>query len=376
MPWDKNYFLTVACFIPSWIDNELLIWFDHKTRLPTPNSIQLIQDLVDEADVLSAQNLKYDLNILKYIGVKVDTKKLHCIMVTDYLLSGQDPELSFNLNAISDRCGIPPKLDVVKEEYWNKGLNTDEVPVELLEEYVLDDTRKVKCIREQQLLEVPEIQNVYNIQMEFTHVLSDIECNGLLWDGERAYEILNDNQKIIDSYISRLLEIAGEPRLNIGSGDQLSALIYGGKATVSWYEWATVEYKTQPYSKYYEKEFKEEIELPGLGFTPLRGSALKKDGYWSTNKDVIKQLKCKTKLQREVVSIILELSALAKANETILGKKEDTGLINKVQKDDRIHSKMNQTVTRTGRLSSSDPNGQNLPRGNTSPLKQCFISEY
>lgn len=375
-PWIDGWYITIACLIPSWLTEPIFVWFDHYTHSPTLNGIKIIQDLVNESDVVAAHNLKYDLNILRFLGINFDKTKLHCTMVADYLLFGQNTEkYDFNLNAVCERRGLPKKLDVVKIEYWDKGIETFNVPEEILLEYVLDDTKKVEEITDQQLKEIYKIQKVYDLQMEFILSLSDMESNGLLFDCNKAKSIVSENSDKLNSYYKRLLEIAEEPRLNLNSGEQLSALLFGGVAKVAWEEWVIQEYKTQPYSRYYEKTFTEDVILPGLGFTPLPKTELKKQGYYSTDKNTIKQLKCKTKIQKEVKEILLDISKISKVIETLQGKTDNSGLLNKVQKDGKVHPNLNQTVTKTGRLSSSEPNGQNLPRGNTSPIKQCILSE-
>jgi len=96
---------------------------------------------------------------------------------------------------------------------------------------------------------------------------------------------------------------------------------------------------------------------------------------FSTDKNTLEELKARTPDQRRIKALLMELSGITKVKETLKGKKNDTGLLNKLC-DSRIHPRFNQCVTTTGRLSSSDPNAQNLPRGNTSPIKQIILPRY
>ena len=139
---------------------------------------------------------------------------------------------------------------------------------------------------------------------------------------------------------------------------------------MSWKEWTIKEYKTVPHSTYRNKEIKEEVNYAGLGFKPLP-KTLGKNGYYKTDKGTIKQLAAPTNKHREVKALLLEYSRTAKVAETLRGK-SGKGLLSKIMSDGHVHPKFNQTVSATGRLTSSSPNGQNLPRGNTSPIKTAI----
>jgi len=141
-------------------------------------------------------------------------------------------------------------------------------------------------------------------------------------------------------------------------------------------EWVIREYSY--YSKYYPRKCIVEEYRDGIGFEPPKGSELKKRGYYSTDKGTLSQLRCKNKKQKLVKKLLAERSKLTKALSTLDGKdpKDDKGLIKKVQSDGCLHSQYNQTVARTGRLSSKSPNGQNLPREGTSPIKESIVPRY
>jgi DNA polymerase-1 len=376
-PWMEDYHLVCIGLIPSWkeVDISEVLWDYHSEMVPTPRLKERIQELVDEADIVAAHNMKYDMCLLRHLGVDFSKTKLHCTMVSDYLINAQQTnEYRFSLDAVSKRRGLPPKLDEVKA-YWKNNVDTYDIPHETLIEYVMDDTVKVDQMAPQQLKEISELglDKVYNIQMEFIHTLVDIEYNGFLWDLDLATAQVEQYKDLCDSLTTQLLEFTPEKRLNLSSNDQLSVYLYGGTTTVSWREWRVEECKSVPWSYYKHKLFTEEVTLDGLGFTPLPKTEAKKPGFFKTNKETIKLLRCVTPEQRKAKKILGALSKASKVLETLKGKKEDSGLSNKVAKDGCIHPRMNQTVTVTGRLSSSNPNSQNLPRGGTSPIKRCVI---
>ncbi len=103
----------------------------------------------------------------------------------------------------------------------------------------------------------------------------------------------------------------------------------------------------------------EEYPQPRL-VEPLRGSELKKEGYWSVDEQTLSSLKPRTKEVKQLISDILRLSKLEKLKGTYyegLPKIMDQ----RGWENNLLHGKFNQCVARTGRLSSSQPNLQNFP---------------
>jgi DNA polymerase I-like protein with 3'-5' exonuclease and polymerase domains len=258
-------------------------------------------------------------------------------------------------------------------------MDTYDIPAELLHEYVLDDAEKcgLICLDQRKDMLEEQMAPLLNLQMEFMIVLSDMELNGFLWDNDVATSIAEEYTERVKAIDLELLEMIGEPRLNIGSSEQLSAALFGGEAKITWKEWYIHEYKTKPYSRYYEREYSERVTISGLGFGPEKGTqSSSKKGVYSTDKGVIQRLKCKTPDQRRVKKLLLQRSADAQVVKMIRGSNAKTGLMSKIQPDGCIHPSLNQTVAATGRLSCSDPNGQNLPRGGTSPIKKCIVPRF
>ena len=103
-------------------------------------------------------------------------------------------------------------------------------------------------------------------------------------------------------------------------------------------------------------------QYTGSGFKPLKGSKLTKEGFYSTDKNTLKQLKPTNKKQKLIIHSLLERSIVKKQLSTFRGE-NGKGLINKVDYNGILHPKYNNTVTTTGRLSSSDPNGQSCAQG-------------
>jgi DNA polymerase I-like protein with 3'-5' exonuclease and polymerase domains len=335
-----------------------------------------MQALIDEADIIAAHNAKHDVTILRNYLISFDDVELWCTMLTEYLLSGMNTtDRTFGLSAVAEEYGMSPKLDKVRT-YWDDDKDTCQIPVEILHEYVLDDCRKALTICEHQieLVKMMKMDKLVKLQNEFTLSLSDMELYGFKFDTVRAKEIVDEYGLLLSGWEKELQEIADEPRLKIASNQQLSALLYGGKTKVSWTDWVIQTLKTKPESKYYEKTFTEEIVLDGIGFKPIGKKRL--DGSGATDKETIKKLKAKTPVQKHVKKLLLEYSNAKKVVSTLWSSNPKKGLLNKLGIDGHIHPNLNQTVTATGRLSSSDPNSQNMPRGSTSPIKECIIPAF
>jgi DNA polymerase-1 len=379
-PWMDGFY--ISCVAGADSDGlTALWWFDHNDInqvVSSRDQLNNIQKWIDSLDVVCAHNLKHDMNILRYHGINFENTKLHCTMVTEYLLSGQDTKnRRFSLEEVCKHYGLDGKIKTVNE-YWNKGVDTYDVPQNILADYVIDDARKALSLYYKQKSTITQLNmgQLVKLHNEFTRVLSDIELNGLYWDTKKSEEIYASYKSMYIKIEERISSMSGHSKLNIGSNDQLSAFLYGGRVKISWFEWTTKEIKRHNATKFYEKKFEEEVDLPGLGFAPPKGGETSKDGVFKTDKGTISKLKAKTEKQKEAKTLLVQLSEVKKVAETLKGKRPETGLISKVQSDGCLHPNINQAVTSTGRPSSSDPNGQNLPRKGTSPIKECIIPRF
>ena len=106
----------------------------------------LAQADMEKADIVVGFNIKFDLHWLANIGVDIRCiKRIWDCQIAEFLLSAQRNPY----NSLNDACikyNIPLKLDVVKTEYWDKGIDTDSIPTDVLQEYLeadLDRTERV-----------------------------------------------------------------------------------------------------------------------------------------------------------------------------------------------------------------------------------------
>jgi DNA polymerase I-like protein with 3'-5' exonuclease and polymerase domains len=355
---------------------EELFWFDHKDEAPDVYAIEQIQAYFDDADILIAHNAKYDVKILTFMGVDFNDTPLHCTQVADYIIEGQDKRMKWGLNAVAERYGLGTKHDEVKE-MWDSGIDTYDIPSNILGPYCLQDCRLTLDIYNKQLPRIVNrgLEKLIALQNEFTYSLMEMEINGFEFDQDVAAALVAEFAAEQKFHTKRLIEIAGF-EFNPGSHQSLSAALYGGILKIPGHEWVIKTYTSVPYSDYICRKTTKEVKVNGVGFKPPKGSKPGADGYYKTDKDTIEKLPARTKVLREFKKVLVAYRKAAKVVSTIQGKKGNTGLLSKIQSDGRIHVKLNQTIAATGRLTSSDPNGQNLPRGNTSPIKKCIIPSY
>lgn len=371
-PWEEGFYLTNVGLIRS-TGEESVVWFDHCEMHSAPDGFDIIQSSINWAEVIVGHNLKHDMDILRYYEVNFEGKILHCTQLTDYLLTGQNThELKFDLNSVAARYGLPGKDDRVRT-YWDTGIETYDIPANLLGPYVLQDCRIPMLLRSLQLKAADDagMRKLVNLQNEYQFTLSDMEVNGFVFSIKRAKEIVQEHAEKAKPLVEQFKELVGESRLNVGSNSQLSAVLYGGALKTTWKEWTIKTHKTVPESKYWEKTYKEEKQVQGLRFAPLPRTK-RKDGYFKTDKETIAQLRAKNKPQRLAKRLLIEHSAIAKVIETLQGKKKDKGLLNRIRSDGKIHPKLNHTVARTGRLTSPE---QQWPRTGTSPIRECIIPD-
>ena len=384
-PWDEDFVLSCVQtrFIDAEkdIDNFETLWFEHKNidDWYTPAPVECwkrLQGLVDNADIVCNHNLKHDIVVTSYLGgINFENKRLWCTMVVDYLIHGQDNTIGYGLDEVAERRGKGNKIGSAKE-YWDTGVHTEDIPHDFLQEYAEQDVRLTGDIFKEQLAEVEgkQILKIIQIQNEFILSLAEMEMVGLKIDVERALLIYEKAVKEVAILEQKLKEIFGDNRLNLQSNDHLSAILYGGKCTITTTEWVVKELKSKPESKYYEKSFDEEVEFPQI-FEPLPRTELKKKGFWKTDKITLSQLRAKTPLAKQIKTLLNELSIQTKIKETLLGK-GGAGILNKVASDGSVHTTFNNAFTTTGRLSSSSPNVMNLPREGTNPIKEVVIPHF
>lgn len=330
------------------------------------SSLLHIQSLVDEADLIINFNIKFDIHWLRHWGVDFTGKQIWDCQLAEFVLRNQLGAMP-SLDQCLEKYGFPLKLDIVKTEYWDKGLNTDQVPWPILSEYAIGDVERTYMVYQQQRKELTGNKlKLFKLMCQDLLILQEMEWNGLKFDSKLCEERASELSTKITSITHELNGVYPDVPINFGSPEQLSAFLYGGiikqetKEHVGFYK--TGKQAGQP--KYQKKII--EHQLPRM-YQPLKNSEMEKEGVYSTAEGTLKKLKGR----RKMVDKLLELAKLSKLNETYF---VGLPLLNKRMNwpHDMIYGQFNQVTAVTGRLSSKSPNLQNF----ASDLQDIFITRY
>jgi len=295
--------------------------------------VNIFKPLYEDEKILKVgQNIKYDLEVLQNYGVTL-AGKMFDTMIAHYVIQ---PELHHGMDYLAE-IYLNYKTIHIDELIGPKGKNQgnmrDVHPSEVYE-YACEDadvTLKLKNILEQELKKVGTEELFFNIEMPLVPVLANIEMNGVKIDTEALKDTSNIFKERMKEIEKRIYGLAGE-QFNISSPKQVGEILFG---------------KMQITDK------------------PKKT----KTGQYITSEDVLQSLRGKS----EIVKDILDYRGLKK----LLGTYVDALplLINK--RTGRIHTSFNQTITATGRLSSSNPNLQNIPirDDDGKEIRKAFIPE-
>ncbi len=336
-----------------------------KSYRPSDSSVQ---KAIDEASLLIGFNWKFDCTWLRKGGFSVN-KPVWDVQLAHFMLRNQLVPFP-SLDSVLEWYGFPLKLDVVKTQYWDRGIQTDQVPWDILCEYGEGDCERTWwCYLKQkeEFAQKPQMYKLFKLACMDLYTLAEMEWNGLKYNGEKCREKSLVLQEEIASITKTLSAVYADVPVNFGSNDQLSAFLYGGVVKEEGKE-LVGQFKTgtragQP--KYRNTII--EHNLPRL-FEPIRGSQMSKEGVYSTDESTLRTLRGKHKW---IVEKLLHLAKLQKLDSTYY-----RGL-NKVNeemhwKEGMLYSSYNQCRAVSGRLSSSKPNSQNM----SGDILEVFESRY
>ena len=260
-------------------------------------------------------DLKEDYILLKPYEIELNYMDFD-ITIAEYLIDSKS-STSYECSAIAMKY-LTRKIKS-KEDLLGKGAKAkkfDEIEFDELSAYIGDILNTVNGVypkMEENLKETEMDGLFYHVEMPLVEVLGSMEYIGMKVDKDQLNELKEKFTTIINELENEIFELAGEP-FNINSPKQLGVVLF------------------------------EKLGLPVIKKT--------KTGY-STNAEVLEKLRDK----HEIIDKITEYRQIVKLNSTYV-----EGLLKIINpKTGRIHSSFNQTITTTGRISSTEPNMQNIP---------------
>ena len=260
-------------------------------------------------------DLKEDYILLKPYEIELNSMDFD-ITIAEYLIDSKS-STSYECSAIAMKY-LTRKIKS-KEDLLGKGAKAkkfDEIEFDELSVYIGDILNTVNGVypkMEENLKETEMDGLFYHVEMPLVEVLGSMEYIGMKVDKDQLNELKEKFTTIINELENEIFELAGEP-FNINSPKQLGVVLF------------------------------EKLGLPVIKKT--------KTGY-STNAEVLEKLRDK----HEIIDKITEYRQIVKLNSTYV-----EGLLKIINpKTGRIHSSFNQTITTTGRISSTEPNMQNIP---------------
>lgn len=340
---------------------------------PYGEALKQVQQEIDEADLLVLINAKFDLHHLRNLNVNFTHKRVWDCQLVDFMLSGQTESYP-SMNSMATKYDLPQKPDI-KSTYWDAGIDTKQIPrqeiVDYLREHDLKTTMAIyeiqKELVQKKSIQFQRLVTLANLDLI---VLEEIEYNGFYFNEGSCKQKAQELTLQINELRMELHDYHNLAEFNTESGDHLSCLIYGGTITIP---------RKEPIGFYKTGDRKGEVKdgwkdysytLPRL-FNPLPKSELKKPGYWATGEDVLRQLKSRDKFSKRVLEIILTLAKLEKIVGTYyIGLPKLRETMNWTE--NTLHGNLNQVTARTGRLSSTKPNLQNI----SGDMKQVFETRF
>lgn len=295
--------------------------------------VNIFKNVYENTEILKVgQNIKYDMEVLHNYGINVQGPMFDT-MIAHYLI---DPELQHNMDYMAETI-LHYRTIHIEELIGPKGKNQKNMrdldPKDVYE-YAAEDadiTLKLKNALEPRLKDVNAEKLFWDMEMPLVPVLADMETTGVCLDTDSLKETSTLFTKRMKALEKEIFEEAGE-EFNISSPKQVGEILFGKMKLV---------------------------DKPKKTRT----------GQYVTSEEVLQQLRGKAK----IVANILDYRGLKK----LLGTYVDAlpKLIN--PRTGHIHTSFNQTITATGRLSSSDPNLQNIPvrDDDGKEIRKCFIPE-
>ena len=288
-----------------------------KDQEKAKNKLEVFRSLFENTETeKTGQNLKYDITVLKNYGIEVNGP-LFDTMIAHYLL---EPDMRHNMDYLAD-VYLDYKTVSIETLIGKKGKKQKDIrsaDINKVSEYACEDADITLQLKEvfEPMLEDHDLSSLFReIEIPLIPVLSSMEKEGVMLDTEALKEISQRLGRELQTIENKIYELAGE-KFNIASTKQLGEVLY------------------------------EKLKI-------TEKPKLTKTRQYSTSEDELQKLKNK----HEIIGHILEYRSVSKLKSTYVDALPE--LINPYT--NRLHTTFNQTIASTGRLSSNNPNLQNIP---------------
>ena len=321
--------------------------------------------------ILCGHNISFDLMYLYKISTnlkyELQRRPIWDTQLAEYILSAQQTKFA-SLDELSVKYGLPIKDDGIKK-YFAAGLGSDKIPPRELMPYLERDVQNTVhiALRQYQRAIAQKQLPLMLSQMEALHATTEMQFNGLHIDMEKLDQY---TVEVVNEYVECRLdleELANKHSVeDVNSPKQWSQFFFGGKKKIRVKEEVGL-YKNGK-TKYKLVDKTVDVK-PFIKYVPDPEKVSAKTGQISVDDSVLNDM-LKHTFDKEAIRIIeglLKYRELSKQLSTYV-----QGLSKHVM-DEFIHGKLNHTATVTGRLSSTNPNLQNI---SNNPIKQIFNSRF
>ena len=409
-------------------DNETIVTFDHAEQQPTTDGRRIVQDALDSTRLLVAHNAPHDLVWLWESGFTYDGD-IFDTMLGEYVLQrGQKEALS--LEACAERYELDTKKQDTLKEYFKQGLSTRDIPHDELSEYLSHDlhaTQQLFNRLQTKYEECSSLEPTITLTNQLAIHLARIYQRGFQVDMDALMKVRDEFEQernvLSIALEEQVADLMGDRPINLNSPEQKSWVIYSRRPHDK-KVWADLFDERMPDTEYrstvrlhsdrlYKQKahqckecygtgqvrkvkkdgtpfartnrctacnaagfvYTDTTTLAGLKFSPPTAKWVSSNGF-GTDKGNLLYLEgiARSKGMKEAELFLQNLRRLS-AVETYLSSFVE-GIATHVKNDGRLHVRLLQHRTGTGRLSGADPNMQNMPRGGTFPVKRVFTSRW
>ena len=294
-------------------------------------SFEILKPFFESTEIIKVgHNIKFDIQVLHKYNVKVSSP-IYDTMVAHYLIN---PDMRHNLDTLSESYlnYSPISIESLIGKKGKNQISMRDVSIDKITDYASEDadiTLQLKSVFDKEI-EVNNLGKIfYDIEIPMINVLSEMETEGIKIDTSYLEKLDKEFEEDLEKLKKEIFKKSGE-EFNLNSPKQLGEILFDKLKLVS---------------------------------KPKKT----KTGQYSTSEEVLSSLAN----DHKIIEDILEWRSLDKLQNTYV-----KSLPNEVSSlTNRVHSSFNQTVTTTGRLSSNNPNLQNIPirTANGQKIRRAFI---